>query len=40
MKDVQGLLGHSDIKITMNTYAHDNTVSRRGAVDLLEQAIS
>lgn len=40
MKDVQGLLGHSDIKITMNTYAHDNTISRRSAVDILEQALS
>lgn len=40
MKNVQMLMGHSDIKITMNTYSHATDDSRREAVDILEQVIS
>ena len=40
MKDVQELLGHSDIKITLNTYSHITKESRRKAIDIFESAIS
>lgn len=40
MKNVQMLMGHSDIKITMNTYSHATNDSRREAVNVLENAIS
>ena len=38
-KDVQALMGHSDIKITLNTYSHVNTKSRKKAVGIFESAI-
>lgn len=38
-KDVQELLGHSDIKITLNTYSHVNQKSRKKAVGIFESAI-
>lgn len=37
IKDVQSLLGHSDVSITLNTYTHADTTSRRTAVDILEK---
>lgn len=39
-KDVQELLGHSDIKITLNTYSHVTSHSRKKAVDIFEHAIN
>lgn len=39
LKDVQMLLGHSDIKITLNTYSHVDDESRRKAVDIFEKAV-
>ena len=38
-KDVQALLGHSDISITLNIYAHVNPETQRRAVDIFEHAI-
>ncbi len=38
-KDLQMLMGHSDIGITLNTYAHVTETSRKSAVDLLEQSL-
>ena len=38
-KDLQALMGHSDIGITLNTYAHVTEQSRKTAVNLLEQTI-
>ena len=40
IKDVQSLLGHSDIKITLNTYSHVTEKSRKKAVNIFENAIS
>ena len=40
MKDVQELMGHSDIKITLNTYSHVTLESRRKAIDIFENAIA
>ena len=40
LKDVQMLLGHSDIKITLNTYSHVDDESRRKAVDIFEKAVT
>ena len=38
-KDVQELMGHSDISITLNTYAHVSEKTRKRAVDLLEKGL-
>lgn len=38
-KDLQMLMGHSDIGITLNTYAHVTEKSRKKAVDLLERSL-
>ena len=38
-KDLQMLMGHSDIGITLNTYAHVTETSRKTAVDLLERSL-
>lgn len=38
-KDVQELMGHSDIKITLNTYSHVTPHSRKKAVGIFESAI-
>ena len=38
-KDVQLLMGHSDIGITLNTYVHPNEKTRKTAVDLLENSL-
>ena len=38
-KDVQELMGHSDIGITLNTYAHVTEKTRKAAVDLLEKGL-
>ena len=38
-KDVQELLGHSDIGITLNIYTHVTEKSRKAAVDLLEKGL-
>lgn len=38
-KDLQMLMGHSDIGITLNTYAHVTEKSRKSAVDLLEKSL-
>lgn len=40
VKDVQELMGHSDIKITLNTYSHVTKESRRKAINIFESAIS
>jgi integrase len=39
MKDVQERLGHTDIRITMNTYAHVTPKMKRQTVDIFEKAI-
>ena len=39
-KDVQMLMGHSDIGITLNTYVHPNESTRKAAVDLLEKSLT
>ena len=39
-KDVQELMGHSDISITLNTYAHVNERTRKRAVDLMEKELA
>ena len=39
MKDVQERLGHTDIRITMNTYAHVTPKMRKQTVDIFENAI-
>lgn len=39
-KDLQMLMGHSDIGITLNTYAHVTEESRKSAVELLEQSLT
>ena len=39
-KDVQELLGHSDVKTTLNVYAHGSRESKRKAVDLLDKVRS
>lgn len=39
-KDLQMLMGHSDIGITLNTYAHVTDESRKTAVDLLEKSLA
>lgn len=38
-KDVQALMGHSDIRLTLNTYSHVTKQSRRKAINILEAAI-
>ncbi|MFR8314677.1 tyrosine-type recombinase/integrase [Eubacterium ventriosum] len=40
VKDVQALLGHSDVKITLNTYSHVTEKSRKKAINIFENAIS
>ena len=39
-KDVQELMGHSDIRITLNTYAHVTPRSRKVAAAIFEDAIA
>ena len=39
-KDVQELLGHSDIRITLNTYSHVTPHSRKKAAAVFEKAIA
>ena len=39
-KDVQELMGHSDIRITLNTYSHVTPHSRKRAAAVFEQAIA
>jgi integrase len=39
IKDVQALLGHSDIKITLDTYSHVTEQSRKKAINIFEAAI-
>lgn len=39
-KDLQMLMGHSDIGITLNTYAHVTEESRKTSVDLLEKSLA
>ena len=39
-KDVQELMGHSDIRITLNTYSHVTPHSRKKAVAVFEKAIA
>ncbi|MDF2544344.1 MAG: phage integrase family protein [Herbinix sp.] len=39
MKDVQERLGHTDIRITMNTYAHVTPKMRKQTVDIFERAL-
>ena len=36
-KDVQELLGHSDVRTTMNVYAHSNREAKRSSVRLLDK---
>ena len=36
-KDVQELLGHSDVTTTMNIYAHDSKEAKRDAAKLLDK---
>ena len=40
IKDVQALLGHSDIKITLDTYSHVTEQSRKKAINIFESAIN
>ena len=40
IKDVQMLLGHSDIKITLDTYSHTTSETRKKAVGIFETAIA
>ena len=40
IKDVQELLGHSDIRITLNTYTHSTSRSRKHAAAIFEKAIA
>ena len=39
-KDVQELLGHSDVGTTMNIYAHANRETKRSSARMLDQVIS
>ena len=39
-KDVQELMGHSDIRITLNTYSHVTQHSRKKAIAIFENAIA
>ncbi len=39
-KDIQELMGHSDIRITLNTYSHVTPHSRKQAAAVFEKAIS
>ncbi|MCH5276123.1 MAG: tyrosine-type recombinase/integrase, partial [Lachnospiraceae bacterium] len=36
-KDVQELLGHSDVSITMNVYAHSTREAKRSSARLLDK---
>lgn len=40
IKDVQALMGHSDIKITLDTYSHVTEQSRKKAINIFESAIN
>ena len=40
IKDVQELMGHSDIRITLNTYTHSTSCSRKHAAAIFEKAIA
>ena len=39
-KDVQELLGHSDVGTTMNIYAHANRETKRSSARMLDQVVS
>ena len=38
-KDVQELLGHSDISVTMNVYAHADREAKRNSARLLDKVV-
>ena len=38
-KDVQELLGHSDVSTTMNVYAHANREGKRNSARLLDKVV-
>ena len=38
-KDVQELLGHSDVSTTMNVYAHSTRDAKRKSVQLLDKVV-
>ncbi|RHN02230.1 site-specific integrase, partial [Roseburia intestinalis] len=38
-KDVQELLGHSDVSTTMNVYAHSTRDAKRKSVRLLDKVV-
>ena len=38
-KDVQGLLGHSDVRTTMNVYAHATGEAKRTSARLLDKVV-
>ncbi len=39
-KDVQELLGHSDVRTTMNIYAHSTREAKRTSARLLDKVVS
>jgi hypothetical protein len=40
MKDIQEILGHSDIRLTANLYAHLQLELKREATDLMDAVLS